>query len=93
MGLVARNGGDALHEIEDRLGRASFLGQHRVDDSAGLGLRDQTLVAEGGFRELTALHKKSERPFTTIIHSDGFGNRKSIQSVQAARIFSAIPGV
>ena len=38
MGLVPRDGGDALHEIKDALGRAAFLGQHGIDDLAGLGL-------------------------------------------------------
>src|SRR5712672_863008 len=34
MRLVARDGGDALHEIEDTFRRPSFLRQHRVDHSA-----------------------------------------------------------
>ena len=38
MRLVARDGGDALDEIEDGLGRTAFLGQHRVDNLAALGL-------------------------------------------------------
>ena len=49
MGLVACDGGDALHKIENALGRATFLPQDRVDDLAGLGLRENR-----GFMRLAA---------------------------------------
>ncbi len=44
--LVAGDGGDALDEIEDALGRSTFLDQHRVDDFAALGLREAAAVQE-----------------------------------------------
>ena len=37
MGLVAGDGGDALHEIEKRIVRPSFFLQQRFDDFVGLG--------------------------------------------------------
>ena len=42
-GLVARNRGDALHEVEDALGLATFLGQHSLDDLRRLGLEKPRL--------------------------------------------------
>ena len=56
MRLVAGNGGDALHEIEDRLGRPAFLGQHGVDDLAGLGLRKAAAAQEVGTVLIGACH-------------------------------------
>ena len=46
MGLVPRDGGDALHEIEDAFGRAAFLGKHGLDDLSRLGLREAALAQE-----------------------------------------------
>src|SRR5258707_15340050 len=48
MRLVARNGGDALHEIEDAFRRPSFLRQHRVDHLACLGLREAATAQKFG---------------------------------------------
>ncbi len=48
MGLLARDGGDALNEIEDALGRTSFFGQHGFDDPVGLGLREAATAEEVG---------------------------------------------
>ena len=38
MGFATGERGDALHEIEDRFGRATFLGKHGLDDLAGFCL-------------------------------------------------------
>ena len=35
---------DPLHEVEDALGRAAFLGEDRLDDLAGLRLREAALA-------------------------------------------------
>ncbi len=56
MGLVACDGGDALHKIENALGRATFLRQDRVDDLAGLGLREATAAQEVGTILVGARH-------------------------------------
>ena len=48
MRLVARDGSDALHEIEDGLRRTAFLRQHPVDDLAGLGLGEAPPTQEVG---------------------------------------------
>lgn len=45
--FVACDGCDALHEIEDTFGRTAFLGQHRIDDLAGLRLGDPDRKAAG----------------------------------------------
>lgn len=37
---------DPLHEVEDALGWAAFLSQHRLHDPPGLGLRESTLAQE-----------------------------------------------
>src|SRR6185437_16346274 len=46
VGLVARDGGDALHEVKDALRFAPFLGQNRLDDLSRLGLREAALAQE-----------------------------------------------
>ncbi len=46
VGLVACEGGDALHEIEDALGLAPFLSQHGLDDLRGLSLGEAALAQE-----------------------------------------------
>lgn len=47
MGLGGRRGGDALYEVQDGLGRATLLGQHRLDDPSGLGLGEAALAQKG----------------------------------------------
>lgn len=37
---------DPLHEVEDALGRAAFLGQHSLDDPPRLRLREPALTEE-----------------------------------------------
>ncbi|SMX34632.1 hypothetical protein COL8621_01407 [Actibacterium lipolyticum] len=37
---------DPLHEVEDALGRAAFLGQNRLDDPPRLRLREPALAEE-----------------------------------------------
>lgn len=44
LGPVARDGRDARDEIEDVLGFAPFLGQHRLDDFAHLGFAETALT-------------------------------------------------
>ena len=45
--LVARHGGDALHEVEHRLRRPAFLVQHGGDDLLRLWTREAALAQEG----------------------------------------------
>jgi hypothetical protein len=45
---AAREGGDALDEVEHGFGRTSFLGQYRVHDLGGLGLPEPALAQEIG---------------------------------------------
>ena len=40
------DGRDPLHEVEDALGRAAFLGQDRLDDPPRLRLREPALAEE-----------------------------------------------
>src|SRR3984885_3746664 len=46
MGLVPGNCGDALHEVEDALGLAALLGEHRLDDLGRLRLPEAALAQE-----------------------------------------------
>lgn len=44
--LRAGDGCDPLHKVEDALGRAAFLGQHRLDDPPRLRLREPAFAQE-----------------------------------------------
>src|SRR3546814_8928069 len=46
VGLGAGEGGDALHEVVDALGRTAFLAVHGCDDLGGLGLGKAPLAQE-----------------------------------------------
>src|SRR3546814_10927531 len=46
VGLGAGEGGDALHEVVDALGRTAFLAEHGCDDLGGLGLGKAPLAQE-----------------------------------------------
>ena len=46
LGLVARDCGDALHEVEDALGLAAFLSQDGLDDLRRLGFGEAALAQE-----------------------------------------------
>ena len=46
LGLVARKPRDALHEVEDALGRAALFHQNLFDDLAGLGFREAAFPQE-----------------------------------------------
>ncbi len=46
LGLVAREPRDALHEVEDALGRAALFHQHLLDDLAGFGFREAAFAQE-----------------------------------------------
>ena len=48
MCLVARDRRDALHEVEDALRLAAFLGQYGLDDLRRLGFREAALAQELG---------------------------------------------
>lgn len=48
LGLAAREGGDALDEVEHRLGWTPFLGEYGVDDLGGLGLPEPAFPQEIG---------------------------------------------
>lgn len=48
MGLVTRHRRDALHEIENALGLAALLSQHRLDDPGRLRLAEPALAQEPG---------------------------------------------
>src|ERR1700740_174255 len=54
MRLVARDGGDALHEIEDAFGWAACLRQHRVDHLGCLGLGEAAAAQKLGAILVTA---------------------------------------
>ena len=54
MRLLARDGGDALHEIEDAFRRAAFLRQHRVDHLGCLGLGEAAATQKLGAILVTA---------------------------------------
>ena len=56
MRLVARDGGDALHEIEDAFRRAAFLRQHRVDHLGCLGLGEAAATQKLGAILVAACH-------------------------------------
>src|SRR6266705_4970564 len=56
MRLVARDGGDALHEIEDAFRRAAFLRQHRFYHLGGLGLGEAAATQKLGAILVTACH-------------------------------------
>src|SRR3546814_17883040 len=46
VGLGAGEGGDALHDVVDALGRTAFLAEHGCDDLGGLGLGKAPLAQE-----------------------------------------------
>ena len=48
MRLVSCDGRNALDEVKDALGLATFLGQHHVDDLRRLRLAETTLAQEFG---------------------------------------------
>jgi len=54
MGLVASNRRDALHKVEDALGLAAFLGEHRFDDLRRPRLAEPALAQEFGSFLVTA---------------------------------------
>jgi hypothetical protein len=45
-GLIARDGGDALHEVEDAFGLAPLLDENGLDDLRRLDLREPALAQE-----------------------------------------------
>src|ERR1700746_1862045 len=56
MRLVARNGGDALHEIEDAFRGAAFLGQHGVAPLGLLGFGEAATTQKFGAILVAACH-------------------------------------
>ncbi len=66
MRLVARDGGDALNEIEDALRRTAFLGQHRVDDLAGFGFGEAATAQEVAAILVAARHDPLARRLDAV---------------------------
>ena len=71
MRLVAGDGGDALHEIEDAFRRAAFLRQHCIDHLACLGLREAAATQELGAIVVVTRHDSLAGGFDAIDEGHG----------------------
>src|SRR6516164_6998461 len=66
MRLVARNGRDALHEIEDAFRRAAFLRQYRFYHLGGLGFREAAATQKFGAILITICHDPFARSLDAV---------------------------
>ena len=77
--LVARDAGDALHEIEDRARRMAFVGEHGINDLRGFALRETTLAQES--RAIVVIASDDPRAVLSIIELSRAAYRKMVQNL------------
>jgi hypothetical protein len=66
MWFVARNRRNPLHEVEDTLGLAALLGEHRLDDLGCLRLAEPAIAQEFGSFVVGRAMIRSRAGFNTI---------------------------
>ena len=69
--LIARDGRDALHEIEDAFRRAALLRQHSVDHLGCLGFREAAATQLLGAILITMCHDPFARGLDAVDEGHG----------------------